>query len=285
MPAAQTARESTRHKVGGFTVTEWPGTGPTVLCLSGLGSFAPTWGPFAESLPDARLLGIDLRGRGDGQGMAGPTGLRQHATDVAAVLAELNLTDLVVLGHSMGGYLAPLVAQRAPGRIRKLVLVDGGIRPLFPFFLGPTLTRWTFSKQLKRADREFPTIEALAAKSRVGIMLKDRPDLLPTIMRILEAEAGGRPGAYRPRIDVARAVADAVDTFFGPDVEPALEALTVPAQVFLAEHAKKAGQKPFISDKAVAPWLDRQPLLCVRRLPGNHVTVLFAPEVAEAVRA
>lgn len=285
MPAAQTARTTTRHRVAGFTVTEWPGTGPTVLCLSGLGSFAPTWGPLADALPVARLLGIDLRGRGDGQGMSGPTGLRQHATDVAAVLADLDLTDVVVVGHSMGAYLAPLVADEAPGRVRKLVLVDGGIRPLLPFFMGPALTRWTFSRQLKGADREFPTVEALAAKSRIGVLLKDRPDLLPSIMRVIEAEAGGGPGAYRPRVDVDRAVADAVDTFFGPDVEPALDALTVPAEILLAEHAKKAGQKPFISDKAVAPWLDRQPLLSVRRLPGNHVTVLFAPEVAEAVQA
>jgi pimeloyl-ACP methyl ester carboxylesterase len=284
MPAAQTTRESTQRLVAGFTVTEWPGNGPAAFCLSGLGSFAPTWGPFATSLPDAHLFGIDLRGRGDGQGMAGPTGLRQHAMDVAAVLAELDLTDLVLIGHSMGAYLAPVVAQEAKGRIRKLVLVDGGIRPRFPFFMGPALTRLMFARQLKGADRSFPTVQALADKARIGAMLKDRPDLLPSLMQILEAEAGGTAGGYRPRLDVGRAVADAVDTFFGPDIEPALAALTVPAQVFLAENAKKAGQKPFISDKAVAPAVARQPLLDVHRLPGNHVTVLFAPEVAAAVR-
>src|SRR4051794_18075965 len=110
MPA-QTTREMTQQRVNGFTVTEWPGTGPTVFCLSGLGSFAPTWVPFAESVPEAHVFGIDLRGRGNGQGMAGPTGLRQHAKDVAEVMAALDLTDVVVVGHSMGAYLAPLVAQ------------------------------------------------------------------------------------------------------------------------------------------------------------------------------
>src|SRR5690349_6949610 len=129
MTAPQTARASVQHQVAGFTVTEWPGSGPTVLGLSGLGSHNPTWAPMAESLPDTHFLAIDLRGRGAGQGMTGPTGLRQHAKDVAAVLAELDLTDVVVIGHSMGAYLAPVVAQEAAGRIKHLVLVDGGILP------------------------------------------------------------------------------------------------------------------------------------------------------------
>ena len=283
--AAVTQRASTTRSVAGFTVTEWPGTGPTVLGLSGLGSHAPTWGPLAQSLPSTRFLGIDLRGRGAGQGMTGPTGLRQHARDVAAVVAELDLTDVVVVGHSMGAYLAPVVAQEAPGRIRHLVLVDGGILPKFPFFMGPALTRMTFRKQLKSSDKEWPSVEELARKGRLDRMLQDRPDLTPVILGILEAELGGKPGALRPRLDVSRAVEDAVDCFFGPDNAPALDALTVPAYVFLAENAKKAGQRPFISDAAVAPWTARQPLLRVTRLPGNHMTVLFAPEVAEAVLA
>lgn len=285
MPPAQTARETIQHQVAGFTVTEWPGTGPTVFGLSGLGSHAPTWAPMARTLPDTHFWSIDLRGRGAGQGMTGPTGLRQHAQDVAAVLAELGLTDVVLIGHSMGAYLAPVVAQEAPDRIKHLVLVDGGILPTFPFFMGPRLTKLTFGKQLRAADRAWPSVEALARKGRLDKMLADRPDLTPEIMAILVAEVGGTPGALRPRLDVDRAVQDAVDCFFGPDNGPALDALSVPAYVFLAENMKKAGQRPFISDSAVAPWLTRQPLLHVRRLPGNHLTVLFAPEVAEAVLA
>jgi lipase len=280
----QTTRESTQHLVNGFTVTEWPGGGPTVFCLSGLGSHAPTWAPFAERVPAARLFGIDLRGRGAGQGMAGPTGLRQHAKDVAGVIEALDLSDVVVIGHSMGAYLAPVVAQEATGRVRKLVLVDGGIRPALPLFMRPALVRMTFRKQLKAADATFPSVEAMAKKARAGTMLKDRPDLEPLIMGILEAESR-RPDGFRPKVDVGRAVEDAVDCFFGTATAEALAALSVPAVVLLAESAKKTGSKPFIADRAVAPAVAAQPLLHVTRLPGNHVTVLFAPEVAAAVLA
>jgi pimeloyl-ACP methyl ester carboxylesterase len=284
MTAAMTSRQPVKHRVNGFTVTEWPGTGPTVVCLSGLGSHAPTWAPFAESVPAARVFGMDLRGRGDGQGMTGPTGLRQHAVDVAGVMAGLDLRDVVVIGHSMGAYLAPIVAQEAPERVRKLVLVDGGILPDFPFFMKPALVRMSFKKQLGSADRLFPTLDALLAKARAGEMLANRPDLTAQVLGILEAESRREDG-FRPKLDVDRAVADAVDTFFGHDNAVALAALTVPAEVFLAENKKKAGERPFINDKAVAAAVAKQPLLSVKRLSGNHVTVLFAPEIAAAVLA
>ena len=284
MTAPAPPRETVRHTINGFTVTEWPGTGPVVLCLSGLGSHAPTWAPFAAAVPGARLFGIDLRGRGDGQGMTGPTGMRQHAQDVAGVLAALDLTDVVVIGHSMGAFLAPQVAQAAPGRIRKLVLVDGGIRPDFPFFMRPAVARLAFRKQLKAADRLWPSVEAMAKKARMGAMLEGRPDLEPALLGILDAESR-RDSGFQPKLDVDRAVEDGVDCFFGPHHEPALAALTVPAEVFLATHQKGTGGKPFISDKAVADAVAKQPLLKVTRLPGNHVTVLFAPEVAAAVQA
>ncbi len=285
MTAAQTTRETVHHQAAGFTVTEWPGEGPVVLGLSGLGSHAPTWAPIAESLPGNRFFGIDLRGRGNGQGMSGPTGMRQHAKDVAAVLAELDLTDVTVVGHSLGAFLAPIVAQEAGDRITKLVLVDGGIRPAFPFFMGPALAKLAFRKDLRKADRDFETVDEILKVGRVGPMLAGHPELEPVIRRILEAEARRDSGVLHPKLDVDRAVEDAADCFFGPDNEPALDALRVPAYVFLAEHAKKQDDKPFISDKAVEPWRTRQPLLRVKRLPGNHMTVLFAPEVVAAISA
>jgi pimeloyl-ACP methyl ester carboxylesterase len=284
MTAPAPPRETVQHLVNGFTVTEWPGSGPVVFCLSGLGSHAPTWAPFAATIPGARVFGIDLRGRGAGQGMTGPTGMKQHARDVAGVLEALDLTDVVVIGHSMGAFLAPQVAQAAPGRIRKLVLVDGGIRPDFPFFMKPALTRMMFRKQLKAADKVWPSVEAMAQKARMGKMLAGRPDLEPLLLGILDAESR-RDSGFQPKLDVDRAVEDAVDCFFGPDHDPALAALSVPAEVFLATHKEGTGGGPFISDKAVAAAVAKQPLLHVTRLEGNHVTVLFASEVAAAVQA
>jgi pimeloyl-ACP methyl ester carboxylesterase len=281
-----TARAFEKHQVGDLTVTEWGGTSPTIVGLPGLGSSAETWTSLAESVPEARVVSVDLRGRGAGRGLAGPTGLRAHARDVATVLAELDVRDAVVVGHSMGAYLAPLVAQEAPDRVRKLVLVDGGIRPKLPFFMGRGVTRMAFRRQLAGMDKEWPDIEAVAKKGKVDKMLATRPDLRPQVLRMLEDEMGRTPsGGLRPQVDVTRCAEDAVDAFWGDDVTGALEAVQVPVELILAENMKWEGNKPFIPDSVVAPYRDRLPNLTVHRLKGNHVTVLFAPEVIAAVRS
>lgn len=284
VPHVISTRTAATRPVAALTVTEWAGEGSTVLGLPGLGSSGTTFGFLASVLPDAHVLSVDLRGRGSGQHLPGPTGLRAHARDVAAVLDELDLSDVVVVGHSMGAYLAPLVEQEAKGRVRKLVLVDGGIRPAFPFFMGPALTRFGFRRQMGAMDREWPSTEAAAKKGKLDRMLASRPDLEPVVLAMLEAEMERTPaGGLRPRADVRRCAEDAADTFWGSDVTGALEQVQVPIELLLAENLKWEGNKPFISDKAVAPWRKRLPNLSVQRLPGNHVTVLFAPEVVAAV--
>jgi len=276
-------RSTDRRTVAGLDVTVWAGTGPNVIALAGLTSTSAVWRPLAESMPAAHVVAPDLRGRGGSQHVPGGTGLLAHARDVAAVIAELDLTDVVLVGHSMGAYLAPVVAQQLPARVARLVLVDGGIRPALPFFMGRRLTKLTFRKQLRGADKAWPDVESFARHGKFDRMVASRPDLREPIMGILHAELGAGDGPLRPHIDVDRAAEDAVDVFFGPALEPALDALRVPTSVFLAQNQKWEGQRPFISDNAVAPWLQRQPQLSVTRLPGNHLTVLFAPEVRAAV--
>lgn len=278
--AVRAPRTPEKTHVAGIPVTTWTGTGPNVLALAGLSGSGISWAYLAEALPEARVVAPDLRGRGAATGMAGPTGLLAHAQDCARLLDELGLEDVVVIGHSMGAYLAPVVAQHAPSRVRKLVLVDGGIPPRLPFFMRPALTRIAFKKQLGSLDRDWPSVEALAKRSKVDRMVATRPELTPLVHRILAEQASP---TLRPLVDIDRCADDAADTFFGPSVVPALDALTVPADVFLAENRKWEGQGPFITDEAVAPWRTRQPLLRVHRLKGNHMTVLFAPEVLAAV--
>jgi lipase len=272
-----------RRRVAGLETAIWPGTGPVVVALAGLTSTDAIWGPIARAAGDAHFVAPALRGRGASMHLPGESGLRAHARDVVAIVEELDLRDVTLLGHSMGGYLAPVVAQQASDRIRKLVLIDGGIRPALPFFFRPALVRATFRRELRRLDRDWPDVESFARAAKFDVMLASRPDLRAPMLEVLTEELGGTAAPLHPRIAIGRAIDDAVDCFFGPDVEPALEAVRVPTYVFPATHRRSDGDRPFISDEAIAAWLQRQPLLHVRRLPGNHVTVLFAPEVREAI--
>lgn len=279
---APSSRTSSMRSIAGLQVRCWEGSGRTVLGLPGLGSGGVVWTPLAQELAEANVVAPDLRGRGASSSLPGPPGLQAHARDIAAIADELDLHDVVLVGHSMGAYLAPVVAQEVPDRIRRIVLVDGGIPPALPFFMGPRLTRWTFGRDLRKADRDWPDVETFV-QTAAGRALRSRPDLLPIFSWLLAEDLHGPAGAMRPRLDGPRAVEDAVDTFFGGAVVPALEALQVPAHLVAASHGKHDKAKPFLSEQVVQEWTARLPLLTAERVEANHVTVLFSSQVTRAV--
>ncbi|EME63490.1 hydrolase [Amycolatopsis decaplanina DSM 44594] len=92
-----------------------------MVLLHALGSESGTWDDFVARLTSGgrRVLAVDLRGHGD-SAHTEKYSLEAMADDVADLLGER--ADLV--GHSMGGRVAVLLAQRLPGRIRRLVVED-----------------------------------------------------------------------------------------------------------------------------------------------------------------
>lgn len=276
------AREPVAADIAGLHVLRWPGAGPTIVGLPGLGSTGWSWQPLAAALPGTDVVAPDLRGRGGSLHAEGPTGLRAHARDVAAVLRELDLHDVVLVGHSMGAYLAPVVAIEAPERVARMVLLDGGVPPAFPFFMRPAVVRAMFRRQMSKVVRPWPDVESFVAATAERA-LDNHPELVPVLADLVAHDLAGPPGALVPALDVDRLVADAVDTFFGPDVPAALAALTAPAHLLAATGQKRDGGRPFLSDKAIRRWTDRQPLLTWERVECNHVTIPFTPEAVAAV--
>jgi len=71
-----------------------------------------------------RLCLVDLRGAGESSRDAGEYTLRRFATDVCAVIAGLGLKRPFVVGHSMGGQVAQLVAAELGDEISGLALIN-----------------------------------------------------------------------------------------------------------------------------------------------------------------
>ncbi len=103
-----------------------PGTGPTLVFLHYWGGSARTWAPVIDRLEGRGTLSIDFRGWGRSGALPGPYTLEQFADDVTDVIHQSGLTDYVLVGHSMGGKVAQLVAARRPSGLAKLVLVGSG---------------------------------------------------------------------------------------------------------------------------------------------------------------
>ena len=73
---------------------------------------------------------MDLRGHGASD-HAGPYSHEVMRDDVIGVLDAVGWSDVVLVGHSLGGAVAYLVAMQQPERIARLVIED--VVPPFPF--------------------------------------------------------------------------------------------------------------------------------------------------------
>ena len=98
------------------------GEGPALVLLHGLNGNASSWVRQYEALADRfRVVGWDAPGYGGSDAHPAPA-VESYADAVAGLLDALGIERCFLLGHSMGGLIAPNVAHRHPGRVARLVL-------------------------------------------------------------------------------------------------------------------------------------------------------------------
>lgn len=100
-----------------------PNDQPPLLIVHGLFGSGRNWGVIARHLADTRdVITVDQRNHGDS-----PRAASQSYPDMAADLAEVIATTgapMDVLGHSMGGKAAMVLALTAPNLVRRLIVAD-----------------------------------------------------------------------------------------------------------------------------------------------------------------
>lgn len=103
------------------------GSGPPLLCLSGLSRNADDFQYLAPHLPDTRLICMDYRGRGASDWTGAETyTLEREATDVVQLLAHLGLSRVPILGTSRGGLIGMGLALTVPDMVAGLCFNDIG---------------------------------------------------------------------------------------------------------------------------------------------------------------
>ena len=101
-----------------------PTDAPPLLIAHGLFGSGRNWGVIAKRLSDEReVIAVDMRNHGDSPRL--PThSYFDLADDLAEVIASLPEGRADVLGHSMGGKAAMVLALRHGARVNKLVVAD-----------------------------------------------------------------------------------------------------------------------------------------------------------------
>lgn len=101
------------------------GDKPQIVLLHGILAGGLAWLRVAQALEhDYDLIMVDARGHGRSESAAAGFSPKLLAEDVAAFIQTLELDQPILLGHSMGGVTATLVAAAHPDLVRALMIED-----------------------------------------------------------------------------------------------------------------------------------------------------------------
>lgn len=153
---------------------------PPVVLIHGAGGNHLYWPPQIRRLHEQRIFAPDLPGHGKSGGLGCHT-VDDYTDALAEFIEALQLNRVVLIGHSMGGAIALLMAVRKPKRVLGLGLVGTGARlRVTPALLQGTAHASSFPaavrmiSELSFARHTSPRLKELAAQR----MAEVRPDVL-----------------------------------------------------------------------------------------------------------
>lgn len=277
-PAETPARSSPRASA--------PSDAPTVLLVHGVTASHLAWPFVVDRLPGVRVVVPDLRGRGRSNGLPGPAGMAAHAADLAALLDATGIDRTVVVGHSMGAFASIVFAHRHPGRVSRLVLVDGGLPLDVPAGLGADeLVAGILGPTAARLSMRFPSPEEYLGFWRRHPAF--RHDWTPELERYLRYDlVDDGEGALRPATSYETTADDTLDMNTGTALPEALAGLRHPARLLTVPRGLQDEPPGLYAPEHLERVLAASPGVAHERVDGfNHYTVVMSEGGADAVAA
>jgi pimeloyl-ACP methyl ester carboxylesterase len=180
---------------------------------------------------------------------------------MVAVLDHLGLDAVHVCGMSMGGFVAVELATACPGRVKSLILVDGGLPMAAPPGLTPEALPTIFRDRLARLERDWPSVREYAR----FFTAQTAPLLDPADPLLLDYLAHDLVD-HRVRLSAEALVADAADIFFGSSK---WHQLGVPTRLLTAQWSVGIGSAPAYTPEAVRAFqAELDVLVTVRPVAG-----------------
>ncbi|MEK9672414.1 MAG: alpha/beta fold hydrolase [Rhodospirillaceae bacterium] len=179
------------------------GGGDPLIILHGLFGSKRNWGVIAKALAaDRRVICLDMRNHGESP-WAEPMTYPAMAADVAAFIQDIATGPVDLMGHSMGGKAAMMLALMEPDLINRLIVVD----------IAPSTSPGTFihyAKALKAMD-----LGAVGSRKDADALLaptEPNPDIRAFLLQNLESGADG----FRWRVNLDGLAASMEDLLAWP---------------------------------------------------------------------
>ena len=104
-----------------------PSTGVPVIFLNHLAAVLDNWDPRVVDgiAAQRRVITFDNRGVGASEGRT-PSAIAEMANDAVAFIRALGFDQVDLLGFSMGGFVAQVIAEEHPDLVRKIILAGTG---------------------------------------------------------------------------------------------------------------------------------------------------------------
>jgi pimeloyl-ACP methyl ester carboxylesterase len=259
---------------------DWPGGEPALLCLHGITANGRYFDTLAERLAGRqRVIAIDFRGRGlSDRPPAGSYGWDQHTADVAEAARALGTGPVVALGHSLGGYIATLLAANYSDLVGGLVVVDAGIG------LEEATVRAQLAASFSRLSTVFSTRDAYFQFWRQIPFI----ELTPAFERFLLADMDERADGTVVSRALPAAVEEDLLWSFGPGAAErfagAARRIKAPSVLFWAPGGLADPRQPLMSRQGIDDFAHLIPDARVVPVEDtNHYTILMRPAAVDEI--
>jgi pimeloyl-ACP methyl ester carboxylesterase len=125
------------------------GSGPVVLLVHGIGCNWAHWALSLDALSERhRVIAVDLPGFGASEALTPRSEMHATAAALLGLMDALEIEQFAVVGHSLGGLVSWLVAERAPERVTRLGLVDAATTALNAAQISAIVNSFTWMNRL-----------------------------------------------------------------------------------------------------------------------------------------
>lgn len=258
----------------------WPGTGEPLVCVHGLSSSSRAFCGLATELPGRRVLAVDCRGRGQSS-KEGSFGLARHAADLAAAMDSAGIGRAVIVGHSMGAFVAGAFCADYPARVSRLVFIDGGLLE-FPGISPEQLLETQLAPFVQKLRRTWASVQEYIAFWESTSLYPDGVDAYGRAH--FAYDLAGDPPSLRARLAEDCLAPDLRDCLDTAAVSKRLEQVAVPLLLLRAPGGLTGTGDAVVPDQLRDSITALAAKTTVTGVPGtNHHTILFSTPGARAV--